>query len=226
MALLEGEASKEQLTIAGQAVSVRRAIRPIRRGFWHNLFFGALSLYRGMRVTGRYFWRRSEWVTQEYPENRNELKMFERYRATLTLKYDQNGLHNCTGCKICEEACPNRSIQVIDMKGASGKTEIDRYIWRMDICTFCNLCVMVCPHDALEMVGSFESSVLDRRLLVFQLNRYAGPTKKNLEKIAEIGEREAVIRNLPERKPYEGEVPLAMALSQKQSLASVEKSKH
>ena len=34
-----------------------------------------------MRITGRYFVSPGEIVTQKYPENRDELKMFDRYQG-------------------------------------------------------------------------------------------------------------------------------------------------
>lgn len=181
---------------------IKLAPRPNVKG----LFPGMLSLLKGMRITFKYLIHPSLWVTQQYPENRHELKMPERYRAELTLIYDENNHHNCTGCGICDQACPNNSIKVIERKGVSGKKEIDRFIWRMDSCTFCNLCVMVCPHDALEMKTRFESSVLDRRLLVYQLNRYAGPPKKELLKIDDTKVREELVKE--KRCPYEGFIPL------------------
>ncbi len=208
-----GFLSREKISgtqvVGDKRISTVQAPRPQRKSFFFNLYFGTLSLLKGMRVTARYFFRPSTWVTQQYPENRQELKMFERYRAELTLKYDENGYHNCTGCKICDSACPNNSIKVIDREGPSGKQEIDRYIWRMDTCTFCNLCVMVCPHDALEMTGRFESSVLDRRLLVYQLNRYAGATKKNIEKSKDSESKDLLLKSFESRTFYEGAIPLS-----------------
>lgn len=142
------------------------------------------SLWTGMKVTLYYFVRPKTIVTQQYPENRATLKMHDRYRHNLRLKYDQDGFHNCTGCKICETHCPNTSIIINSNKGeVSKKIEVDSYIWRQDSCTFCNICVLVCPFDALEWSSDFESTVYDRRLLISQLNKYAGPPTKVINKM-------------------------------------------
>jgi len=175
-------------------------------GFFTNIVKSFVSLAKGMKLTFSYLIRPSTVVTQQYPENRAELKMVERYRAQLRLIYNEKGEHNCTGCEICELVCPNRSITIYSRKNVlSKKKEIDRFIWRWDICTFCNFCVFACPHDALEMTGNFESAVYDRRLLIYNLNRYAGPPTKELEKLSEE-ERKQVVDL---REIYSGPIPLA-----------------
>ena len=40
-------------------------------------------------------------ITECYPENRATLKIADRFRAELTLKYDEQGRHKCIGCGIC-----------------------------------------------------------------------------------------------------------------------------
>lgn len=180
---------------------------PLRRsGFFADIVAGLRSLLQGMGITFRYFSHPSTVVTQQYPENRATLKMFDRYRMRLSLPHDENGFHKCTACRICEQACPNGSINVVSRKGAvTGKTELDRYIWRMDSCTFCNACVMACPFSCLKMNGDFECSVFDKSLLVFNLTRYAGPTSTVLMKVENPEER----RKLWEpRDVYSGPLPL------------------
>lgn len=209
MALFNRQGIKQQqVKVGGKQLTIIQAPRPQRTSQVATVWGALCSLWNGMRVTWRYFSRPSSIVTQQYPENREHLKIPERFRAQLRLKYDENGEHNCTGCKICDVQCPNASIEVIDMRGESGKKEIDRFVWRMDICTFCNICVMVCPFDALEMSNEFESSVYDKRLLTYQLNRYAGPTKKAFEKIESSADRE---RLKVGRQPFEAPTPLGIA---------------
>lgn len=157
-----------------------------------------VSLSKGMRVTFGYFSRPSTVVTQQYPENREELKMFDRFRSQLVLSHDEHGEHKCNACRICEQSCPNASIIVYSRKGAqSGRTELESFLWRLDSCTFCNACVMVCPHQALKMNGNFESSVFDRGLLIYNLAKYAGPSASSLQKVTDPEER----KKLKESKP-------------------------
>ena len=197
---------KTSLNFGQQSLNTIQAPRPQSKSFLPTLFFGAKSLLKGLKLTFSYFIRPSTVVTQQYPENRKTLKMFDRFRAQLVLKYDEKGLMNCTGCKICDKACPNGSIHVIAKKGDLKKVELDRYIWRFDTCTFCNLCVYSCPFDAIEMTSNFENSVFDRRLLHSQINSYSGPYKKLIE---QQEDPKICDQMMTPRIPFEGDVPLA-----------------
>ncbi|MBT4762182.1 MAG: 4Fe-4S binding protein [Bdellovibrionaceae bacterium] len=201
--------SESKYTIGNIDISTVKSKRPIRKGTLYNLVTGFMSLMKGMKITAYYFFHTKEVVTEQYPENRETLKISERFRAELKLKKDDRGFLNCTGCNICAQNCPNGSIEVIAMKGETNKKEIDRYIWHMDSCTFCNICVQVCPYDAIEMKPNFESSALDRRLYIYQLNKYAGPTKKNLDKLEDPADMQRLV-NLIKREPYKGPIPLGM----------------
>jgi NADH-quinone oxidoreductase subunit I len=174
------------------------------------LRLSAKGILRGLLTTFSYFRRPSTVVTQQYPENRETLEMFDRYRGRLELIHDEEGQHACTGCQICDRLCPNGSIIVTkDKKNeATGKPALDQFIWRQDTCTFCNICVLVCPFDALEMTGDFESSVYDRRLLVFNLNEYAGPTADQLEKLDDPELAKAQMRPM---EKYQGPIPMCGA---------------
>ncbi len=46
---------------------------------------GLKSLLKGMRVTGYYISHPKEIITQQYPENKNTLKMFDRFRGEVIL---------------------------------------------------------------------------------------------------------------------------------------------
>ncbi len=198
--------SKDVKELGGKKIDVIYAPRIKRGNTIKEIPGGLKSLLTGMKITFSYVSRPSTIITQQYPENRNTLKMFDRYRAQLVMKYNEDGFHNCTACKICERACPNGSIKVEAKKGKSGKLEIQRYIWRFDTCTFCNECVTSCPFDAIEMGGNFETAVYDRRLLVFVLNKYAGPPASFFKKLEEGADPKEYMEPVGR---FDADVPLA-----------------
>src|SRR3989338_1990848 len=58
----------------------------------------------------------------------------------------------------------------------------------------------------IEMTGEYESSVYDRRLLIYNLNDYHGPHTKALQKIEDPEQRKKAIEP---NDIYSGPVPLA-----------------
>ena len=75
-----------------------------------SFFKGLLSLLKGMRITLRVFFRKK--TTEQYPENRATLKMFDRFRGELIMPHNENNEHKCVACGICQMNCPNGSIRV------------------------------------------------------------------------------------------------------------------
>lgn len=196
----------ETRTFAGVTVPVSVVPRFKRQSYPARFVFSLKSLIDGMRLTFGYLVRPSKVVTRQYPENRATLKFPERYRASLKFRFDENGYQHCNGCGSCERACPNGSIILHTRKGEiSGKNEIERYVWRMDSCVMCNACVEACAFGALEMSHAFENAVYDRRLLVYTLNRYAGPTAAVLLKEEDPEKRAAMMTKLD---AYGGPVPM------------------
>ena len=64
--------------------------------------------------------------------------------------HNENNQHRCTGCGICEKACPNGTISVLTTKDLAGRKVLGRYIYRLSQCTLCNLCIESCPFGAIK----------------------------------------------------------------------------
>jgi NADH-quinone oxidoreductase subunit I len=155
-----------------------------------EILSGILTLLKGMRVTGKYFFSPRAIVTQQYPENRNKkgkkkLEMFDRFKGEVIMPHSENNQHKCTGCGICATNCPNGSIEVItsNILDENGKKKriIDKYIYRLSMCTFCALCVKTCPSQALAFSQEFEHAVFDRKKLIKVLNKPGSTLMKGVE---------------------------------------------
>ena len=133
---------------------------------------GLKSLVDGMAVTGKELVTPK--ITEQYPENRGSLKIADRFRAELTLKYDAQGHHKCIACGICQMNCPNGTIELttkmVELPDGKKKRKLDKYMYDLGSCTFCMLCVTTCPQDALEFSNDFEQATFTRDALIKQLN--------------------------------------------------------
>ena len=142
------------------------------KDYFSNLGSGIASLLKGMSVTGKEFVTPK--ITAEYPDNRENLPVADRFRAVLTLKYDDQGNHKCIACGTCERVCPNGTIDLdikqVETWDGKKKKKLDKYMYDLGSCTFCQLCVTNCPTDALEFSNEFEQAVFTRDKLVKKLN--------------------------------------------------------
>lgn len=141
---------------------------------------GVKSLLTGMGVTGKEFVTPK--ITEQYPENRATLQIADRFRAELTLIYDDQGRHKCIACGICQMNCPNGTIhldtKMVELPDGKKKRKLDKYMYDLGSCTFCMLCVTSCPQHALEFSNDFEQAVFERGALVKQLNYRPEPAEE------------------------------------------------
>jgi NADH-quinone oxidoreductase subunit I len=148
--------------------------------------FGAVrSLLKGMRLTGYYFTHHKEIITEQYPDNRADLKLPERFRGEVVMLHDESNEHACTGCTACELACPNATIKIITKFDVTPegkkKKALDTFVYHLELCTMCNLCIEACPTDAIKMAQTFEHSVYDRSLLTKKLNKPGSKIREGVE---------------------------------------------
>ena len=140
--------------------------------YFSSLFTAIVSLIKGLEVTGKELVTPK--VTEQYPENRATLKIADRFRATLAFDYNADGTHKCIACGICQNSCPNGTIEVqtkmVETADGKKKKKLDKYIYDLGSCTFCMLCVTNCPTKAIKFTNEFEQAVFTRDKLVKQLN--------------------------------------------------------
>ena len=135
------------------------------KGFFHGLG----SLLTGLKVTGREFFTPK--VTEQYPENRATLRMFDRFCGELTMPHDAEGRNKCIACGLCQSACPNGTIRITTEMVADPETGKSRKRLDLGACMFCRLCVNACPTGAIRFSTDFEHAVYTREKLVKTLNK-------------------------------------------------------
>jgi NADH-quinone oxidoreductase subunit I len=131
------------------------------------------TLVKGLKVTFVEFFTKK--TTDQYPENRDMLVMFERYRGTLTMPRDENGKNKCTACGLCEMSCPNKTLQVeadtvTDNETGKKKKVLVNFRYDLGSCMFCLLCVNACPANAIAFDTKFEHAVFNKTKLTKVLN--------------------------------------------------------
>jgi NADH-quinone oxidoreductase subunit I len=151
-------------------------------GAWFGeIYHGIASLGRGLAVTGGYFIKPKAVVTQQYPENRDELQMLDNFKGELTLIHDGNNQHSCNACNNCARKCPNGSIEVVSTRVADedgrSRRVLVTHTYHLGMCTFCGLCVQACEQNALAFGKAFEHAVFDKGKLTKVLNK-PGSTSK------------------------------------------------
>lgn len=141
--------------------------------YFQGLAAGLKTLGVGLKTTMREFFTKK--ITEQYPENRKDLQMFDRFRGSLVMPHNEHNEHKCIACGLCMTNCPNGTItvtsQMVETEDGKKKKVLDKYVYDQGICMYCEVCVRVCPQNAITFDQSFETAVFDRQKLVKQLNK-------------------------------------------------------
>ena len=107
--------------------------------------FLLLELFKGLRITGKYFWARK--ITVQFPEEKTPLS--PRFRGLHALRRYENGEERCIACKLCEAVCPALAITIESEQRADGTRRTTRYDIDLTKCIFCGFCEESCPVDSI-----------------------------------------------------------------------------
>tara|TARA_R110000868_G_scaffold129039_2_gene337493 strand:- start:869 stop:1360 length:492 start_codon:yes stop_codon:yes gene_type:complete len=109
--------------------------------------FTLIDLLIGMRVTGKYFWKKK--VTIEYPEEKTPLS--PRFRGLHALRRYPNGEERCIACKLCEAVCPALAITIDSEPREDGSRRTTKYDIDLFKCIYCGFCEEACPVDSIVL---------------------------------------------------------------------------
>jgi len=107
--------------------------------------FMLLELFKGLRITGKYFWARK--ITVQFPEEKTPLS--PRFRGLHALRRYENGEERCIACKLCEAVCPALAITIESEQRDDGTRRTTRYDIDLTKCIFCGFCEESCPVDSI-----------------------------------------------------------------------------
>ena len=114
--------------------------------------FMLLELFKGLRITGKYFFARK--ITVQFPEEKTPLS--PRFRGLHALRRYPNGEERCIACKLCEAVCPALAITIESDQRADGTRRTTRYDIDLTKCIFCGFCEEACPVDAIVETRTLE----------------------------------------------------------------------
>ena len=126
------------------------------------------ALVVGLGITGKHLGRHA--ITIQYPEER--WPMPERSRGIVVLLSDkETGKLNCTGCLLCEKACPTGAIRIEAPRDEKKKRHLKSFVVDHGLCCFCGLCEEACNFAAIKMAGKYEFSTENKDDLIWDMKK-------------------------------------------------------
>ncbi len=111
--------------------------------------FSLYDLLVGMRVTGKYFWKKK--FTIQYPEEKTPVS--PRFRGLHALRRYPNGEERCIACKLCEAVCPALAITIDSEPREDGSRRTTKYDIDLFKCIYCGFCEEACPVDSIVLTN-------------------------------------------------------------------------
>lgn len=125
--------------------------------------FSLWDLLVGMRVTGKYFWKKK--FTIQYPDEKTPTS--PRFRGVHALRRYPNGEERCIACKLCEAVCPALAITIDAEPREDGTRRTTRYEIDMFKCVYCGFCEEACPVDSIVLTNLSDYQIEDRGENIF-----------------------------------------------------------
>lgn len=120
--------------------------------------FSLIDLLQGMRVTGKYFWKKK--FTIMYPDEKTPTS--PRFRGLHALRRYPNGEERCIACKLCEAVCPALAITIDSEPREDGTRRTTRYDIDLFKCIYCGFCEEACPVDSIVLTNMADYTIEDR----------------------------------------------------------------
>lgn len=106
-------------------------------------------------------------ITIMYPHERYQLP--ERARWAVEMIFDEEGNHACTGCLLCQNACPDFIIDIEVTTAEDRSKHIDHWKYQRGACMMCGLCVEACNFNAIRMGHDYELAFIDPADITIEL---------------------------------------------------------
>jgi len=134
--------------------------------YFTDIFRGLMSLFEGMGVTFKEFFKPT--VTVSYPYE--TLEMCDRFRGHVELIENEDGKPNCIVCMMCQRACPSNCISLAGKKPEGEKKKVlTKYVLDFTRCSLCGSCVESCNFNALEFSKEYNLASTRKEDFIFDL---------------------------------------------------------
>ena len=152
--------------------------------------FMLVELFRGMALTGRYFFKKK--ITVQYPEEKTPQS--PRFRGLHVLRRYPNGEERCIACKLCEAVCPALAITIESEEREDKTRRTTRYDIDLFKCIFCGFCEEACPVDSIVETRIFEYHFENRGEQIMTKEKLLAIGDENEKQIAADRAQDAAYR--------------------------------